>query len=343
LQGEAASGAPVTTTTRRTLLTHGRMADLDPDGGDPNTLVEVLAINGNDVGGLILGTTSSDFTKYPDHPAPDADDFDLTTYASLDDSNVVEIIFDVPVTTVFIMERGANDRGYLQPIDAEGAPIGGALKFTQSDFQFQDEGLKIVNQTAGGMAVEAKMPINGLLIIPLEGGTLGIDPASVSGIPAPIITASPLDSLVVDDPDDDDPETPIVVTAINGISTDDLVLGVTAANPDNQERADNFNVDSDSDYARRDPDNFVTTMFAVPVTQIFVLEKDGNDDGWLQPLDADGFPVGGKLDFTSSVFSKTETSQWTVGGMVITADMPVYGLRIWSTGIDVQSVSAVPE
>ena len=109
-------------------------ADLDPIDGDPNALVEVLGINGYAASDLVLGTTSSDFEKFADHPAADADNFDLITYASLDDANVVEIVFDVPVTTVFIMERGADDQGYLLPIHADGAPIGGALKFTTPDF-----------------------------------------------------------------------------------------------------------------------------------------------------------------------------------------------------------------
>jgi hypothetical protein len=326
-------------------------ADLDPDGGDPNTLVEVLAINGNDVGGLVLGTTSSDFEKWPEHPAPDADNFDLTTYASLDDSNVVEIVFDAPVTTVFIMERGANDKGYLQPIDAEGAPIGGALKFTQSDFQFQDEGLKIAGQNAGGMAIEAKMPINGLLIIPLEGGTLGIDPASVSAVPAPQITKAAVATLVAD--------ANAVATEINGIATADLIVGATVAH-ENVERADNAdNFDLSEQDAGRAMDEagdrrWVTTTFAQPVTQFFVLEmtnSSGNadDDGWVVPLDIDGNRIGGPLWYYPDDWSTFDIpgarNDRRVAGLVFTpeTDVPVYGLLQWSDGVDVLSISAVPE
>lgn len=52
------------------------------------------------------------------------------------------------------MERGANDSGFFQLIDANGNPIGNPLAFVKEDSQFQvlepgDKGLKIANQTAG--------------------------------------------------------------------------------------------------------------------------------------------------------------------------------------------------
>ena len=158
-------------------------AEVDPV--DPNTLLAVLNINGNDVNDLILGTTTTDFEKYDTHPAADADNFSLAVYASLGDSTVIQTVFDVPVTTIFILERGANDSGFFQPIDADGNPIGGPLAFTKADFQFQDTGLKIQGQKAGGIAIVADVPINGLLILPPVDKLLGIDPASISAIPAP--------------------------------------------------------------------------------------------------------------------------------------------------------------
>jgi hypothetical protein len=325
-------------------------ADLDPDDGDPSTLIEVLAIDGYGVEELILGTTTVDYEKFADHPAVNADNFELTnSYASLDEASYVQTVFAEPVAAIFILERGANDQGLIQPIDADGNDIGEPLAFGAADMQFQeleagDKGVKVSGQTAGGMVISGLLPINGIVILPKPGGAIGIDPACIAGVPLPKAAVAPIDSLVVDDPNDDDPETPIVATAINGIGIEDLILGVTTANPDNQQRVDNYNVDSDSDYARREPGtNFVTTMFDVPVVQVFVLEKDGNDSGYVLPLDADGLAIGGRVAFTADDFLKTETSQWTVGGMVITPEVPIQGIRIWSTGIDVQSVSAVPE
>ncbi len=157
-------------------------AEVDP--ADPGTLVAVLKINGNDAKDLILGTTTADFEKWPDHPAADADNLDLTTYASLDDSTVIQTVFAQPVTTIFIMERGANDSGFFQPIDADGNAIGGKVAFTKADFQLPDTGLKIAGQDAGGIAIEASGPIYGLQFLPPEGGLTGIDPASISAIPA---------------------------------------------------------------------------------------------------------------------------------------------------------------
>ena len=153
---------------------------------------------------------------------------------------------------------------------------------------------------------------------------------------------APIGSLSLDDPNDDDPNTPILVTTINGTSTDLLVLGTTTANPDNQERADNFDVSQDSDYARRDSENFLTTMFDVPVSVIYILEKDGQDGGYIEVLNAEGGTISDRVDFTGDNFSKTPSSQWIIGGMMVIADVPVNGIRIWSTGIDVQSVSAIP-
>ncbi len=167
-------------------ITIGPIASLEAevDPADPSTLVAILKINGNDAKDLILGTTTADFEKWPEHPAADADNLDLTTYASLDDSTVIKTVFAQPVTTIFMMERGANDSGFLQPIDANGNPIGYKVEFTAADFQLPDTGLKIVGQNAGGIVIESDVPINGLMILPPEGANMGIDPASISAIVA---------------------------------------------------------------------------------------------------------------------------------------------------------------
>jgi hypothetical protein len=158
-------------------------ADVDP--ADANTLVSVLKINGIDASALIVGTTTTDFEKFADHPAADADNLDLTTYGSLDDSTVIQTVFARPVTTIFMMERGANDNGFFQALDADGNPTGEMVAFTAADFQLPDAGLKIVGQDAGGIAIQSDVPIGGFVILPSEGGVHSIDPASISAIPIP--------------------------------------------------------------------------------------------------------------------------------------------------------------
>jgi hypothetical protein len=92
----------------------------------------------------------------------------------------------VPVTTIFILERGANDSGFFQPIDADGNPISAAVPFTADDFKFEStDTLKIQDQPVGGTVITAEVPINGLEIYPPTDGVLGIDPASISAIAAP--------------------------------------------------------------------------------------------------------------------------------------------------------------
>jgi hypothetical protein len=144
----------------------------------------VLSINGIAVDNLVLGATSTDFEKFADHPAPDADDFDLGTYASLDDSSFINMLFSVPVSTIFIIERGANDRGFIQALDAAGGPVGAPVAYATSDW-FKP-GVKINgNQDAGAIAIQAKSPIYGVQILPPTDANMGLDPASVSAIAAP--------------------------------------------------------------------------------------------------------------------------------------------------------------
>lgn len=142
----------------------------------------VLSINELDVANLALATTTSDFEKHADHPAVDADDFDLSTYASLDEAGVVTMTFPAPVSTIFIIERGANDEGLIQPVDAAGEPVGGVQTFAKSDW-FKP-GISINGQDAGAIAITAEVPISGIQILPLPDGVTGLDPASVSGITA---------------------------------------------------------------------------------------------------------------------------------------------------------------
>jgi hypothetical protein len=160
------------------ILTVGPADSVKATGNDGT----VQSINGLDVSTLVLGTTTTDFEKYADHPAADADDFDLGTYASLDDSKAITVKFAVPVTTIFIIERGANDSGFIQPLDGAGQPIGEPQPFVTGNW-FKP-GVTISGQAAGAMVITTTAPISGITLLPPAGGVTGIDPASISGVPA---------------------------------------------------------------------------------------------------------------------------------------------------------------
>jgi len=87
-------------------------------------------------------------------------------------------------------------------------------------------------------------------------------------------------------------------------------------------------------------------MFSVPVSTIFIVEKDGNDSGRLQPVDAEGKPIGDPISFSSANFSDAipgvNADGDAMSGTAITAEVPIYGLEIWATGLDPYSISAVP-
>jgi hypothetical protein len=332
-------------------------AVVNPD--NPRTLEAVLSINGIDVKDLILGRTTVDLESHEDHPAADADSFDLTTYASLDDSKVIRIVFDVPVATIFILEMGANDSGFFQPIDADGNPIGNRLAFTGADFRFQETGSLLNNQQAGGIAIVAEVPINGLLILPPADRANSIDPVSVSAVPAKspvnahsIIALTPMDadSIVATGSD-------AKLVSLNGIDVKDLTLGRTTADLESHvdhpaAHADNFDLTT---YASLDGSSVIKTVFDVPVATIFILEMGANDSGFFQPIDADGNPIGGRLAFTAADFRyrvnglliNSPAGEQEVGGIAIVAEVPINGLLILppadrTNSIDPVSVSAVP-
>jgi hypothetical protein len=98
-------------------------------------------------------------------------------------------------------------------------------------------------------------------------------------------------------------------------------------------------------------------MFSGATTMIFLLEKNGNDSGTFQGLDASGNAVGAALNFVGGApgwISTGYLSHLNQGvtdpaatqlayGTVITSDVPIYGIRLNSPGIDPVSIMAVPE
>jgi len=149
--------------------------------GDNGT---VLSINGNNVGDLILGTTT--FAGDPMHasfPPEDADNFDISVGASADDQAYVQTMFAMPVTTIFIIEKGGNDTGYMQSLDENGEPLDEPTPFLPADFK--DTGLiGVQGQKVAAAVIALEVPVYGIRILPPDDKALGFDPTSVSGVPA---------------------------------------------------------------------------------------------------------------------------------------------------------------
>jgi len=154
------------------------MTSIEAEGSDGM----LIALDGTPIGDLVLGVTTTDFETFADHPAADADNFSLGTYASLDDSNWIRIDFSQPVTTIYVIERNGNDLGFVQALDAAGNTVGKKVPFATSDW-FKTEYTIGGGQVASGIVITSDLPIYGIEVTP--DGTMGLDPTSVSAVPAP--------------------------------------------------------------------------------------------------------------------------------------------------------------
>jgi hypothetical protein len=143
------------------------------------------------------------------------------------------------------------------------------------------------------------------------------------------------------------------VLSLNGYSVDRLIVGTSEfAVPPGQsanepaEAADDFSLET---AACADGEAWMKTMFTEPVRIIFILEKNGNDSGTIQGLDANGDPVGQAVSFTGGSVYWTSTgykasllsTQQIAFGTVLTSDVPIYGILITAPGIDPVSIMAV--
>jgi hypothetical protein len=98
----------------------------------------------------------------------------------LDDAKVITVE-PVPVTTIFVIERGATCRVH-QALNAAGEPIGEPQPFVAANW-FKTN-VTIAGQTAGAVVITSTAPIGCIQFLPPAGGVTGVDPASVSGVPA---------------------------------------------------------------------------------------------------------------------------------------------------------------
>ena len=149
--------------------------------GDNGTIV---SINGISIDALVLGTTTFSGTPASaQFPPQDADSFDLSIGASADNQAYVQTLFAVPVTTIFLIEKGGNDSGFIQALDQNGLAVGEMIPFSPADFM--NTGLKgVQNQAVAAAVITAAEPIYGIRMLPPAGGTLQVDPTCVCAVPA---------------------------------------------------------------------------------------------------------------------------------------------------------------
>jgi len=152
----------------------------------------ILSINGIDVNDLILGTTTSPTGGiHADQTVGLNDNFDLNSDFSADDEAWVDTMFAQPVKTIFMVEKGGNDTGYIVALDANGDPVGAPVAFSPDDFgkPLKEDGSNLIvyqDQNAALVIIRADIPIYGIRILPPDDKNLGIDPVSISAIPAPM-------------------------------------------------------------------------------------------------------------------------------------------------------------
>ena len=90
---------------------------------------------------------------------------------------------------------------------------------------------------------------------------------------------------------------------------------------------------------------FLQTIFAAPVTEIFLFERGSGDPGSLLPiLSQDGSVLGTTpLTLAYSQVVGISIDNQNVQGFVYQPDSPVWGFRVSASGLDALSILAVPE
>jgi PEP-CTERM motif len=148
-------------------------------------------------------------------------------------------------------------------------------------------------------------------------------------------------------PTPNDPNAQIL--SMNGIGVESLQLGTTtfSGNPGLQDQlphyADEFGLSAN---ASADGQTYVQTVFTDATAMVFLVEKGGNDPGTMVGLDENGQEIGSPIAFTAGGFNAslgyTVFQGQPAGGMVITSDTLIYGIRLYAPGIDPVSISSLP-
>jgi hypothetical protein len=109
-------------------------------------------------------------------------------------------------------------------------------------------------------------------------------------------------------------------------------------------KADNFlfRVGSSNDICSIDGIDFMETVFPIMSDTFFVFERNGNDNGTVQAIRADG-SLGPELTLTANGAPYASTGVnvggQTAYGFVLRTDAPAKGLRITASGFDALSIS----
>jgi hypothetical protein len=143
----------------------------------------ILSINGINVDHLLSGTTTFGDEHFILDCTPEScDDFNLRSVADAIYQPWVETNFGVPVETIFIVEAGGADSGYMQPLDANGVAMEDPIPFSRDSFANTGIGSR-----AGEAAVLAVITLDpmayGIRILPPDNGSMSIDLLSVSAVP----------------------------------------------------------------------------------------------------------------------------------------------------------------
>ena len=303
-------------------------------------LGKILSMNGIDVHDLVLGTTTFPQDPcYVDQTPPMADDFDLSLVANAESQHWVDVNFAQAVTKVFLVDKGGNDTGSIVPLDVNGVPIECSVPFAPADFNLTLGYTTLGDQPAGGLVITATVPIYGIRILRPNNGPMGIAIASVSAVPQPILTLASGTSMVADKS---------IVLSMDAIDVSQMVLGTTTFSGAPlwagriPSMADNLSL---KDWACANGQAWVMTAFPVPVNKVFYVEHGGNDDGFIQALDANGRPLGAPATYSKEVFWNSEYRQGITiqdiqegakvkdpqmaSLLVISSDIPIYGVVLW--------------
>jgi hypothetical protein len=180
-----AANATVSATYKALPPMDGGIFDIGPIDGMTATgnAGMITAINGIPVSGLLLGETV--FPNPNDvYPAMNADNFDLSALGSADGQPYFECFFEQAVMTIFFIENGGNDSGFMQALDAAGNPVGPIVSFSTGDY-LKTSYLSGNNQVVAGLAVWMAAPVFGVRVSPPIEVAMGFDPISISASVGP--------------------------------------------------------------------------------------------------------------------------------------------------------------
>ncbi|MGL5020028.1 MAG: PKD domain-containing protein, partial [Luteolibacter sp.] len=93
----------------------------------------------------------------------------------------------------------------------------------------------------------------------------------------------------------------------------------------------------------------LTTIFATPVTEVFVFERGGNDTGTIRPILVGGglgpaltLTGNGAPYLTTGITVSDGSANQNIFGFVLKSDLPIQGIQIDAVGFDATSILTLP-